>query len=113
MAVCKIDDCPKPAKGRGMCGTHYERWRRHGDTATRLKSGRPPKPKKPCGIPDCDRPQSSRGWCHTHYVAWQRYGNPLGSKHPPLVPAPAVTPDLSGFLAARRARLARTRTKAA
>jgi len=23
--------CPKPARARGLCGTHYTRWKRHGD----------------------------------------------------------------------------------
>ena len=113
MALCKIGDCPKPAKGRGMCGTHYERWRRHGDTATRLKTGRPPQPKKPCTVEDCTRDQSARGWCHTHYTAWLRFGNPLGAKHKPVLPEPIAVPELSGFLAARRARLARANRTAA
>lgn len=28
---CSIDGCEKPMKTRGWCGTHYERWRLHGD----------------------------------------------------------------------------------
>lgn len=31
MKTCNIDDCEKPAKARDWCGTHYERWRQHGD----------------------------------------------------------------------------------
>lgn len=30
--TCLIDDCDRKPKGRGWCGTHYERWRRHGST---------------------------------------------------------------------------------
>ena len=30
-ATCKIEECDKRAKGRGMCAMHYERWRQHGD----------------------------------------------------------------------------------
>src|SRR5580700_875106 len=29
-APCLIEDCPKGAVKRGMCGTHYQRWRLHG-----------------------------------------------------------------------------------
>lgn len=30
-SICKIEDCGKPARGRGWCPTHYTRWRKHGD----------------------------------------------------------------------------------
>ena len=33
--ACKMDDCDRPRKSRGLCGTHYQRWQRHGD-ATRV-----------------------------------------------------------------------------
>ena|ERR1700694_1946906 len=29
--VCSIPTCSRPAKKRGWCSAHYERWRRHGD----------------------------------------------------------------------------------
>jgi hypothetical protein len=29
--VCSVDGCPRRAHARGWCGTHYQRWRRHGD----------------------------------------------------------------------------------
>jgi hypothetical protein len=28
---CTIDECTKPARGRGWCEAHYARYRRHGD----------------------------------------------------------------------------------
>lgn len=32
MSQCIVDKCEKPARnGRGWCGMHYMRWRRHGD----------------------------------------------------------------------------------
>ncbi len=36
---CSIQDCVKPAKGRGWCGMHWYRWRKHGDP---LFTTRPP-----------------------------------------------------------------------
>ena len=29
--TCSVPGCPKKALGRGYCGAHYQRWRRHGD----------------------------------------------------------------------------------
>lgn len=31
MTKCSVDGCYKTAKARGLCGTHYARWRNHGD----------------------------------------------------------------------------------
>lgn len=30
-ATCTVQDCLEPPKCRGWCGSHYARWRRHGD----------------------------------------------------------------------------------
>lgn len=30
--ACSIDGCGKPARARGMCQTHYGRWKRNGHT---------------------------------------------------------------------------------
>ncbi len=31
LRLCSIPGCGKPHRGHGWCGSHYERWRRHGD----------------------------------------------------------------------------------
>lgn len=33
MAKCSMDGCEKEVVSRGFCGTHYMRWRKHGDAA--------------------------------------------------------------------------------
>ena len=55
--TCTVDGCPRPFLARGMCGTHYRRWRLHG-TAELIQ--RPPairyhpKPEEiPSGICEC------------------------------------------------------------
>lgn len=30
-AICNIDGCDKPARGRGWCTAHWYRWRHHGN----------------------------------------------------------------------------------
>lgn len=30
-STCSVNSCEKPATRRGWCGTHYQRWRIHGD----------------------------------------------------------------------------------
>ncbi len=30
-SLCSIEGCGKPAKARGYCAAHHERWRNHGD----------------------------------------------------------------------------------
>ncbi len=32
---CKMDGCERRRAGRGLCGTHWARWRRHGDPTAR------------------------------------------------------------------------------
>jgi hypothetical protein len=31
VVACSVEGCNRPRKSRGFCGTHYERWRLHGD----------------------------------------------------------------------------------
>lgn len=32
MRECKHEGCPRPPRGRGYCGTHYQQWRTRGTT---------------------------------------------------------------------------------
>jgi hypothetical protein len=38
-AVCLLDGCDNPVKARGMCNTHYTRWRKHGDPSKVWRRG--------------------------------------------------------------------------
>lgn len=39
--ACNVENCGKPVDRRGMCSTHYTRWKRHGDVNTVLRPWRP------------------------------------------------------------------------
>lgn len=39
--TCSIAGCDQPHLARGWCGTHYARWKRHGDPLTTMPMGRP------------------------------------------------------------------------
>lgn len=76
--TCAVDDCDRPATGRGWCHMHYQRWKRTGDALTdrvRLASVRE---QRLCAIEGCGRPHLARDWCTAHYERWKRHGNPLG-----------------------------------
>lgn len=68
--VCVVGDCGKPAKTRGMCSTHYSRWRRHGDPQHVMTN--PARVRPYCSDTDCEKAVSGRGMCSTHYAAWRR-----------------------------------------
>ncbi|OBB76806.1 hypothetical protein [Mycobacterium sp. 852014-52144_SCH5372336] len=44
MTDCSITGCAKPHKARGLCAVHYARHRRHGDSHTVKRPGRPRDP---------------------------------------------------------------------
>ncbi|MGC4378912.1 hypothetical protein WD019_18635 [Fictibacillus sp. Mic-4] len=65
MKRCVIDNCEKPAVGRGMCHMHYKRWQRHGDPfATSVR--------KVCTIEGCAGKHFCKGFCQNHYRKWKR-----------------------------------------
>lgn len=63
MTLCSTNGCDRPAKKRGMCPRHYERWRRHRVDVER------------CAYPGCENSRSTRGWCDMHYHRWLKYGS--------------------------------------
>lgn len=82
--TCSVDGCDTPAKTRGWCVKHYERWRRHGDPT----DGGPLRTQAKdcvCSVKTCDEPAHARGWCSIHYSRWHCQGDPLWM--PTLQPA--------------------------
>jgi hypothetical protein len=39
MTPCAVEGCGKPARTRGWCPLHYQRWRQHGDVHRRVQGG--------------------------------------------------------------------------
>lgn len=66
--TCTIEGCADPARARGWCKKHYERWRKHGDPAW-------VRPQRACSAEGCSDPARSREWCDVHYMRWRRTGD--------------------------------------
>lgn len=85
-ATCSIEGCERPVNSRGMCGLHYQRWKRTGDAGEadyRRRPKAPPADLTECAVDNCTSPVRSRGWCMMHYQRWQTKGDPLAE--PPTV----------------------------
>ena len=73
--ACSIVVCERPAVARGLCGTHYERWRSTGDagnTPVRPVQSRDGQ----CSVEGCERPRKTAGLCGTHYWRLRTHGDP-------------------------------------
>lgn len=84
--TCLIDDRDGSGVrggGRGWCGTHYMRWRRHGDPNHGGPILRQQAVGEPCQIDSCTRLTIGRGLCENHYRRWKRYGDPLAGRVSP------------------------------
>lgn len=76
---CAVDGCERnvtPKTAKGLCGMHYARFRKHGDTSTVMPSGRAAAGPAICTIEQCGRiaTYSSAGMCQRHYFRQWRYG---------------------------------------
>lgn len=78
---CPVNDCTNKVINRGLCGKHYQRWRRFGDPTFH-----PPEMERHCSVAGCTRVSNARKLCAAHYRRWQLYGDPLVTKHRSHVP---------------------------
>ena len=76
--VCSIDGCARAPSGRGMCPTHWTRWRK-GDRGERLARPIPERRQRiaVCLSSGCDRTDvHAQGLCGLHYKRYQE-GRPV------------------------------------
>ena len=73
-------DCDKVPFRRGLCTTHYSRWKTHGDLTTVLKPGTPRQLGECQAEDDCNRPAVARDMCGKHYQRWAHWGDALITK---------------------------------
>lgn len=90
---CLGKNCDKPPFARGMCRTHYSRWRIHGDCEILLIKKLP----CTCEVDGCTNKSHTR-WkkgkvlCNKHWQAMHKYGveNPVYVNNTPPLPLCAV-----------------------
>ena len=71
--LCTVEGCTKLGVKRGWCGTHYARWKRHGDPTTKLTTRGD---FTICQVEGCDETPRTKGWCPKHYGRFIRHGDP-------------------------------------
>lgn len=79
-STCTFPQCEKPARCRGWCSAHYERWRKHGDPAVVLPPVYPPSNVRTqtttCQAVGCGKTPWARNLCSTHYQKLRKHGDP-------------------------------------
>jgi hypothetical protein len=73
---CSVEGCQGFGRTKGLCATHYQRFKRHGDP---LMGGLMRRGRKPpdCSIDGCDGLSVAHGLCPKHYAKLRKYGDPL------------------------------------
>jgi len=68
--ICSVEGCKNPIFSKGLCNTHYLRWKRTGSIDRKTK-------KQPltCSVDGCEREPRSLGMCIKHWKRWKKYGS--------------------------------------
>lgn len=81
-APCRVPDCGRAARIRGMCQSHHERWDNAGRpdlagfAANQDCRWRGRAPLLPCRVAGCLHGRAGHGLCRHHLPAWTRAGRP-------------------------------------
>ena len=78
--ICEIPGCGRRHEARGLCESHYARWKRTGDA-------RPDDPLTPasesgrlCSVDGCARPHLKNGYCNAHALRVRDTGTANGNR---------------------------------
>lgn len=74
--TCHVEGCDRPARTRGACRTHYDRWRKTGVWGGDIGSYLPRKGS--CAVASCGDAIYAKGLCEFHYSR-QRFGVDLNA----------------------------------
>lgn len=74
---CTVPGCAKGVNAKGLCSTHANRLKTHGDLNRERW-----KPPATCQVSGCDKPHCSRGYCVAHWSRFHKYGDPLALAPP-------------------------------
>src|SRR5262249_51731602 len=72
---CTVEGCERQSGQRGLCGTHYQRWRTGRDDWQAVIPERM-KRDGACSVESCGEPIWGRGYCAMHYNRWHLNGDP-------------------------------------
>lgn len=64
--TCRVEQCQKPSRAKGLCTMHYQRLRLTGETGLADRE-RAVSSAGTCGHEDCERGIKARGLCSLHY----------------------------------------------
>ncbi|MGH3233840.1 MAG: tyrosine-type recombinase/integrase [Streptosporangiaceae bacterium] len=99
--ACAVSGCTRPHRKRGLCRSHWQRWRASGRpdlaefTATAAAGWHGHLPLGSCVIGGCNYGRMARGMCHRHARQWYDAGRPDlaawqdSTALPPACPPPA------------------------
>lgn len=82
--MCAVDGCEKPRRAsNGMCGAHYQHWKRYGTAETLPRS-------TCCTVAGCGKPtkRTLTGLCEMHYYRKRRTGSLELAERPLKFPLP-------------------------
>ena len=79
---CAVSGCDRPHRNRGLCTSHWHRWRSAGrpDLAGFAATAGPGwhghLPLNPCTVTGCNYGAAARELCNRHFKQWRRAGRP-------------------------------------
>jgi hypothetical protein len=68
-STCSVEGCGKPSRHRGLCESHYRKYRASDDFEPHI-----PMNQTPCSVEGCDRRVVAAGICNMHYLRLTRTG---------------------------------------